>query len=114
MFRTLSISTLLLLSAPAFAEDLAPMALNSLSAAPTVAARPVMDQHGKQIGTAQAVQLDAFGKPAAMSLRTADGRTIVLGAAAVSYDGHMLVADSQEPQIAALAQNQTQTRTAAN
>jgi hypothetical protein len=103
-------SSLLLLSAPAFAEDLAPMALNSLSTAPNVASRSVMDQHGKEIGTAQAVQTDASGKPSAMSLRTADGRIIVLGAAAVSFDGRVLVADSQEPQIAALAQ----TKTAAN
>lgn len=110
MLRTLAIGSLLLLSAPAFAEDLAPMALNSLSTAPNVAARPVMDQHGKQIGTAQAVQTDAFGKPSAVSLRTSDGRTIVLGAAVVSYDGRMLVADNAEPQIAAL----NRTRTAAN
>jgi hypothetical protein len=111
MLRTVAFtgafSSLLLLSAPAVAEDLAPMALNSLSTAPNVAARPVMDQHGKEIGKAQAVQTDAFGKPSAMSLRTADGRTIVLGAAAVSFDGRVLVADSQEPQIAALAQTQT-------
>ena len=86
------------------------MALNSLSTAPNVASRPVMDQHGKEIGTAQAVQTDASGKPSAMSLRTADGGIIVLGAAAVSFDGRVLVADSQEPQIAALAQ----TKTAAN
>jgi hypothetical protein len=87
------------------------MALNSLSTAPDVASRPVMDQYGKEIGKAQAVQTDAFGKPSALSLRTADGRIVVLGAAAVSYDGRgVLVADNQEPQIAALSQ----TRTAAN
>ena len=86
------------------------MALNSLSTAPNVASRPVMDQHGKEIGTAQAVQTDASGKPSAMSLRTPDGHIIVLGAAAISFDGRVLVADSQEPQIAALAQ----TKTAAN
>jgi hypothetical protein len=114
MLRTVAFtgafSSLLFLSAPAVAQDLAPMALNSLSTAPNVASRPVMDQHGKAIGTAQAVQTDASGKPSAMSLRTADGRIIVLGAAAVSFDGRVLVADSQEPQIAALAQ----TRTAGN
>lgn len=86
------------------------MALNSLSAAPNIASRPVMDQHGKVIGTAQAVQTDATGKPSAMSLRTQDGKTIVLGAAAVSFDGRMLVADSREPQIVALSPS----RTAAN
>lgn len=110
MLRTIALTSLLAFSAPAFAEDLAPMALNSLSTAPNIASRPVMDQHGKTIGTAQAVQTDASGKPSAMSLRTPDGKIIVLGAAAVSFDGRVLVADSQEPQIAALAPN----RTAAN
>lgn len=100
---------LLLLSTSALAVDLAPVALNSLSTAPDIASRPVMDQHGKVIGTAQAVQTDASGKPSAMSLRTPDGKTIVLGAAAVSFDGRILVADSQEPQIAALAAARTAT-----
>lgn len=90
------------------------MALNSLSTAPNIASRPVMDQHGKTIGTAQAVQTDASGKPSAMSLRTPDGKTIVLGAAAVSFDGRVLVADSHEPQIAALNFNRAPSRTAAN
>ena len=110
MLRTLVFSGLLVFSAPAFAVDLAPMALNGFSTAPDIAARPVMDQHGKEIGKAVAVQTDTSGKPSAMSLRTPDGKTIVLGAAAVSYDGRVLVADSQEPQIAALALS----RTAAN
>jgi hypothetical protein len=110
MLRTLFFSGLLVFSAPALADDLAPMALNSFSIAPNVAARPVMDQQGKVIGQAQAVQTDASGKPSAISLRTPDGKTIVLGAAAVSFDGRVLVADSREPQIAALALN----RTAAN
>ena len=110
MLRIPTFTALLVFSAPAFAVDLAPMALNSFSIAPDIAARPVMDQHGKEIGKAVAVQTDASGKPSAMSLRTADGKTIVLGAAAVSYDGRMLVADSREPQIAALAPS----RTAAN
>lgn len=111
MLRTMAFSSVLVFSTSAFAIDLAPMALNSLSTPPDVASRPVMDQYGKEIGKALAVQTDAFGKPSAMSLRTPDGRTIVLGAAAVSYDGRgVLVADSQEPQIAALSQ----TRTAAN
>lgn len=111
MLRTMAIASLLAFSAPAFAEDLAPMALNSLSTAPNIASQPVMDQHGKRIGTAQAVQTDASGKPAALSLRTADGKLIVLGAAAISYDGHVLVADNREPQIAALSPH---ARTAAN
>jgi hypothetical protein len=114
MLRTIALTSLLAFSAPAFAEGLAPMALNSLSTAPNIATRPVMDQHGKTIGTAQAVQTDASGKPSAMSLRTPDGKVIVLGAAAVSFDGRVLVADSQEPQIAALNFEGAPKRTAAN
>lgn len=114
MLRTVAVAILVVFSAPAVAEDLAPMALNSLSTAPDIASRPVMDQHGKTIGTAQAVQTDASGKPSAISLRTPDGKTIVLGAAAVSYDGRVLVADSGEPQIAALNFNRVPSRTAAN
>lgn len=110
MLRTFAFGSILFFSTSALAENLAPMALNSLSTAPNIASRPVMDQHGKTIGTAQAVQTDASGKPSAMSLRTPDGKTIVLGAAAVSFDGRVLVADSQEPQIAALSPS----RTAAN
>ena len=93
---------LLALSVPAGAETMAPTALNSLTIPPNVSAAPVMDQHGRVIGTAPRIQTDHEGKPAALAFTAQNGTTIVLGAAAVSFDGHVLVADSDQPQIAAL------------
>jgi hypothetical protein len=91
----------------ACAEDMAPVALNSLSAAPKLNSAPVMDQHGTVVGQVQQVATDQDGKPSALSFRAAkDGSTVVISAAAVSYDGHNLVASSDQPQIAALTQPQ--------
>lgn len=103
-FRIAAASTLILLalSVPAGAETLAPSALNSFSAAPDVAAAQVMDQHGRVIGTNPRIQADHDGKPAAMAFTAHNGKIVVLGAAAVSFDGRVLVASNDEPQIAAL------------
>lgn len=103
-FRIAAASTLVLLalSVPAGAETMAPTALNSLTAAPNVAAAQVMDQHGRVIGTAPRIQTDHEGKPAALAFTAQEGKTVVLGAGAVSFDGSVLVADSQQPQVVAL------------
>lgn len=82
---------------------LAPTALNSLTTAPNVSAAQVLDQHGRVIGTAARIQTDQDGKPAAMAFTAHNGSIVVLGAAAVSFDGNVLVADSQQPQIMALS-----------
>lgn len=108
-----STALLLALSIPAGAETMAPTALNSLTAAPNVAAAQVMDQHGRVIGTAPRIQTDHEGKPAAMAFTAANGTTVVLGASAVSFDGSVLVADSEQPQIVAL-NNNPQLRMAVN
>ena len=86
------------------AEDaLAPVALNSLSEPPKLSSKPVMDQRGNVVGQVVQVATDQDGKPSALSIRAAkDGSTVVVSAAAVSYDGHILVASSDQPQIAAL------------
>ncbi len=103
---------LLALLVPAGAETLAPTALNSLTTPPNISAAPVMDQHGRVIGTNARIQTDHEGKPAALAFTAQNGTTIVLGAAAVSFDGSVLVADSDQPQIAAL--NPQPQRTAVN
>lgn len=103
---------LLALSVPAGAETMAPTALNSLTIPPNVSAAQVMDQYGRVIGTNPRIQTDHEGKPAAMAFTAANGTTIVLGAAAVSFDGTVLVASNDQPQIAAL--NPTPLRTAVN
>ncbi len=89
----------------ACAEEMAPVALNSLSAAPSAAtSAKVLDQHGNLLGQAQRIQADQDGKPSALSFRAAkDGSTVVVSAAAVSFDGTVLVADSDQPQVAASA-----------
>ena len=97
---------------PAFAsaDDLAPVALNSLSQPPKLASAPVMDQQGHLLGHAGELVTDQDGKPAGLSIRLQNGKTTAVSAAAVSYDGHTLVTDSTQPQIVALTQPQ---RTAA-
>jgi hypothetical protein len=104
--RIAAASTLLLIAlmVPAGAETMAPTALNSLTAAPSLGSAQVMDQHRRVIGTAPRVQTDQDGKPAALAFTAQNGTTIVLGAAAVSFDGSVLVADSSQPQIVALNQ----------
>jgi hypothetical protein len=90
----------------ACADDLAPVALNSLSQAPKLASAPVMDQQGNLLGHADQLATDQDGKPAGLSIRLQNGKTTVVSAAAVSYDGHTLVTSSDQPQIVALTQPQ--------
>ncbi len=85
------------------AEEMAPTALNSLSTAPSLTASVrVMDQHGNVLGQAQRIQTDQDGKPSALAFRANNGSTVLIGAAAISYDGSAFVADSDQPQVAAL------------
>jgi hypothetical protein len=103
-FRTIVFCGLIAIPATAFAEDLAPVALNSLSDAPAnIASLPVMDQKGQVIGQALRVQTDQDGKPSALAFRAGDGSTVVIAAAATSYDGHALITSNDQPQIAALS-----------
>ena len=110
-FRAILLCGLFIAPAMASAEELAPVALNSLSAPPAnVASLQVMDQNGQVIGQAERIQTDQDGRPAALSFRARNGNTVVIGAAAASYDGKSLVTSNDQPQIAALSA----TRTAAN
>ena len=102
---------LFLIPAVANAENLAPVALNSLSAPPAnIASLRVMDQNGQVIGQALRVQADQDGRPAALSFRANNGSTVVIAAAATSYDGHVLVTSNDQPQIAALSAVRTATK----
>ncbi|HET7086487.1 MAG TPA: hypothetical protein VFI23_17090 [Rhizomicrobium sp.] len=100
----------LLVPALARGEDMAPVALNSLSQPPKLGSAPVLDQQGHLLGHADQMVTDQDGKPAGLSIRLQNGKTTVVSAAAVSYDGHTLVTSSDQPQIVALTQPQ---RTAA-
>jgi hypothetical protein len=102
---------LIVVPALARAEDMAPAALNSFSSSPTaLSSAQVQDQNGHVLGTVERVQTDQDGKPNALSFRAAgDGRTVVVAASAVSYDGHVLVTSSDQPQIAELIKAPTRT-----
>lgn len=88
----------------ALAAPMAPTALNSLSSAPHIMGATVEDQHGKVLGQVTRVQTDQDGHPSALAFTPTGKRdVVVIGAAAVSYDGTTLVAASDQPQIAALS-----------
>ena len=90
----------------AWAEDLAPVALNSLSTAPPLNATQVQDQKGRLLGQAERIQTDQDGKPSALAFRASNGSIVVIAAPAVSYDGRIMTVASDEPQIVALTQPQ--------
>jgi hypothetical protein len=102
------------LSVPAWGEGLAPVALNSLSAAPAQAASAkVLDQNGRLLGQVERIQADQDGKPSALAFRAAkDGSIVVISAAAVSFDGNVLIASNDQPQVAALLRPQLRTAVA--
>jgi hypothetical protein len=103
-FRVVVFCGLIAVPATAGAKEFAPTALNSLSAAPAnIALIQVMDQNGQVIGQAIRVQTDQDGRPAALAFRANNGSTVVIGAAATSYDGHALITSNDQPQIAALS-----------
>ena len=81
------------------AENLAPMALNSLPAPPrNIMSAQVENLHGQTIGRVAKVATDQSGKLAAISVITPAG-TIVVAAGAASYDeGRNLVYTDQPAQ----------------
>jgi hypothetical protein len=87
------------------AGEMAPVALNSLSAAPhAITGAKVMDQRGHLLGQVARVQTDQDGRPSALAFTASgSGKLVVVSAAAVSYDGDLVVASNDQPQIAALS-----------
>ena len=88
------------------AEDLAPMSLSSLPAPPpNIGTAMVENLHSQVIGKVAAVATDPSGKPAAISVITSQGTTVV-AAQAASYDEsrNLVVADLPAPQLASAAQ----------
>jgi hypothetical protein len=102
---------LALMPALTHAEDMAPAALNSFSSVPAaLMSAKVLDQGGHVLGTVEHVQTDQNGTPAAVSFKAAStGRTVVVAAAAVSFDGRVLITSSDQPQIAELIKTPTRT-----
>ena len=88
------------------AEDLAPMSLSSLPSPPAnITTASVENLHSQVIGKVVAVATDPSGKPAAISVATPQGTTVV-AAQAASYDEsrNLVVADLPAPQVASAAQ----------
>lgn len=86
---------------PAFAEDFAPVALNSLTATPLgIISAPVMNQTGKVIGQVKGVATDQDGRPSAISY-VVGSNLVVIAAPAVSYDAqkNIVVADTSKATI---------------
>jgi len=96
------------------AEDMAPAALNSFSSVPaTLTSAQVLDQNGHVLGKVERMQTDQNGTPAAVSFKAANnGRIVVVAAAAVSFDGRVLITSSDQPQIAELVKQPTRTAAA--
>src|SRR4051812_36733527 len=110
MSRLLLSGLLLLAPALAHAEDMAPSALNSLTSVPAgIVSAQGMDQNGHALGKVERGQTDQDGKPPAVSIRSNAGRTVVVAAAEVSFDGRMVVTSSDQPQIAELIGAPTRT-----
>lgn len=85
--------------------DLAPMSLSSLPAPPPkLATATVENLHGQLIGHVQQVATDPRGKPAAISVLTSQGTTVV-AAQAASYDEgrNLVVANLPAPEMASAA-----------
>jgi hypothetical protein len=104
VLKSIVFGAALLIPVIAGAEDLAPIALNSLSATPQdIRSARVLDQHGNYIGDVQRVATDQDGKPSAISILPKGGRLIVVSASAVSYDEprNILMASIPEPVFAA-------------
>jgi hypothetical protein len=110
-FSFIIFGALVLVPALTHAEDMAPAALNSFSSVPaTLASAQVLDQNGHVLGKVERVQTDQNGTPAAVSFRaTNTDQTVVVAAAAVSFDGHVLITSSDQPQIAELIKAPTRT-----
>ena len=82
--------------APALADDIAPMALNSLPATPAnLASAKVENPKGQMIGEVSGLVTDAAGHLSAVKVAEANGTTTI-PAAAASYDAqrNIVVADA--------------------
>lgn len=102
LIKAMAIGAVTLAPATASAQDLAPMALNSLPAPPPkITSAQVENLHGQVIGRVQNVATDQTGKPSAVSVMTADGLKVV-AAQAASYDEsrNLVFTDQPAPGLA--------------
>jgi hypothetical protein len=104
MLKLIVFGTALLAPGLAGAQDIAPIALNSLSATPEgIESARVLDERGNYIGDVRQVTTDQDGKPSAISIMSKSGRLTVVSASAASYDEprNIVVASIQDQLIVA-------------
>ena len=102
LMKTIAIGAAILVPVIAGAEDLAPMALNSLPAPPAkITTAQVENLHGQMVGRVDKVATDQSGKPSAISVITPEGLKVV-AAQSASYDEtrNLVFTDLPAPQIA--------------
>jgi hypothetical protein len=102
LMKAIAVGAALLAPVIVGAENLAPMALNSLPAPPAkIASAQVQNLHGQVIGRVEKVATDQTGKPSAISVMTPEGITVV-AAQAASYDEarNLVFTDQPMPQLA--------------
>jgi hypothetical protein len=90
----------------AWADDFAPMALNSIGAVPPkIAGAPVKDAHGALVGQVTKIETDGEGKPLRADGTLSGGRMVFLDTASLSYDenANLLVTSLDQQQLAQLA-----------
>jgi hypothetical protein len=88
LLAILVLAGLLILPAGAFADNLAPTALNSFTIAPArLATASVLDTKGDVVGSVQKIETDPNGKPLRVDILLSSNKTALsLPADAVSYD----------------------------
>ena len=102
LMKAMAIGAAIMVPVLAGAENLAPMALNSLPAPPAkIASAQVQNLHGQVIGRVGKVATDQTGKPSAISVMTPEGIKVV-AAQAASYDEtrNLVFTDQPAPQLA--------------
>jgi hypothetical protein len=98
---------LCILPSTGMAEDIAPMALNSVGAVPPkIQGAPLEDAHGAVVGRVAKVETDVEGKPLRADVTLNGGRMVFLDTASLSYDepANILVTALDQQQLAQLAQ----------
>jgi hypothetical protein len=91
----------------AAADDIAPMALNSIGAVPAkIASAKVVDGHGAEVGSVAKIETDAMGKPLRADIALTGGRMIFIDASQLGYDqsANMLVTAMDQKQLVQSAQ----------
>ena len=91
----------------ASADDIAPMALNSIGAVPSkIQGAPLEDAHGTMVGRIAKIETDVEGKPLRADVTLTGGRLVFLDTASLSYDeaANILVTALDQQQLARLGQ----------